>query len=37
MPADDDNTRCIGRVIGTVDEAMLPSEEEAQVLEEVYC
>ena len=36
MPADGDNTRCIGRVIGSINEAMLPDSEEAQILEEVF-
>lgn len=36
MPADDDNTRCIGRVIGSINDVMLPDEEESRILEEVF-
>ena len=34
MPADDDNSRCIGRVIGRINDAMLPDDEETRILEE---
>ena len=36
LPADDDNTRCIGRVIGSINDAMLPDAEETKILEEVF-
>jgi len=36
MPADDDNSRCIGRVIGRINDAMLPDDEETRILEEVF-
>jgi len=36
LPADDDNTRCIGRVLGSVTDAMLPDAEEQKILEEVF-
>lgn len=36
MPADDDNSRCIGRVIGRINDAMLPDAEETRILEEIF-